>query len=104
MFTLNTQRQDVSEDWANKPLLYLLRERFGLKGAKFGCVVGQCGACTVITGGEAPRSCTFPARALTGSDVRTIEELARGTALHPVKRARLAEAVRNAAIARQVRS
>lgn len=93
MFTLNGQTKDVPPAWADEPLLYLLREKFGLKGAKFGCGVGQCGACTVIVDGEAVRSCILPASAVEGSDVRTIEGLAQGHGLHPVQEAWLAESV-----------
>jgi len=93
MFTLNGQTRDVPEAWADEPLLYLLREHFGLKGAKFGCGVGQCGACTVIVDGAAVRSCVLPASAARGSDVRTIEGLAQGGTLHPVQEAWLEEAV-----------
>ncbi|MDJ1008344.1 MAG: (2Fe-2S)-binding protein [Paracoccaceae bacterium] len=93
MFRLNGQSEDVPGDWSDEPLLHLLREHFGLKGAKFGCGVGLCGACKVIVDGEAVRSCTFPASALEGTEVRTIEGLARGENLHPVQAAWLAEAV-----------
>ncbi len=93
MFTLNNQMQAIPEDWRDESLLHLLREYFGLKGAKFGCGVGACGACTVIVDGEATRSCTFPAGALEGRDVRTIEGLAQGEVLHPVQDAWLTEAV-----------
>ncbi len=93
MFTLNSQEKAFPEDWMDESLLHLLREYFGLKGAKFGCGSGQCGACTVIIDGEARRSCIFPANALKGRDVRTIEGLAKGDALHPVQDAWLAVAV-----------
>lgn len=93
MFTLNGRHHEVPDAWADEPLLHLLREHFGFKGAKFGCGVGVCGACTVIVDGEAIRSCTFPASALEARDVRTIEGLAQGASLHPVQDAWLAEAV-----------
>lgn len=93
MFILNGQAQEVPEAWEDESLLYLLREHFGLKGAKFGCGVGGCGACTVIVDGEASRACIIPASVLDGSEVRTIEGLARGEVLHPVQDAWLAEAV-----------
>lgn len=93
MFVLNGERQDIPETWSEDSLLYLLREHFGLKGAKFGCGVGVCGACTVIVDGEAVRSCTFPASALENTEVRTIEGLAQGETLHPVQDAWLTESV-----------
>ena len=93
MFVLNGERQDVPKAWSDETLLHLLREHFQLKGAKFGCGVGVCGACTVIVDGEAVRSCTFPASALEGVEVRTIEGLAKGHSLHPVQGAWLAESV-----------
>lgn len=93
MFVLNGERQDVPQAWSEDSLLHLLREHFGLKGAKFGCGVGVCGACTVIVDGEAVRSCTFPASALENTEVRTIEGLAQGETLHPVQDAWLAESV-----------
>ena len=93
MFTLNGETQDLPPDWQEETLLNLLREHFGLKGAKFGCGVGLCGACTVIVDGEAVRSCTYPAGALENADIRTIEGLATGDALHPVQSAWLEEAV-----------
>lgn len=59
--TLNGAPQSIPEDWADETLLNLLREAFGLSGAKFGCGVGLCGACTVIVEGVATRSCTLRA-------------------------------------------
>lgn len=93
MFTLNGETVEIPEAWQDEMCLFLLREHFGLKGAKFGCGVGLCGACTVIVDGEAVRSCTYPSSALDGSTVRTIEGLADGDALHPVQTAWLEEAV-----------
>jgi isoquinoline 1-oxidoreductase alpha subunit len=68
------------------PLLWVLRDMLDLKGTKFGCGLGQCGACTVHLNGAAIRSCTLPISAAAGMDVRTIEGLsAQGT--HPLQRA-----------------
>ena len=59
-FRLNNRAVSV-ESWdANQPLLYVLRGALGLHGPKFGCGLGQCGACTVIVDGQATRSCTAP--------------------------------------------
>ncbi|GAB5097180.1 (2Fe-2S)-binding protein [Caballeronia sp. LP006] len=63
------------------PLLYALRENLQLHGAKFGCGLGQCGACTVIVDGEAVFSCLIPVAAIGKRPVRTIESL--GTIQHP---------------------
>lgn len=68
------------------PLLWYLRDILGLKGTKFGCGVGLCGACTVLRGGRAIRSCITPVRAVKGSSITTIEGLGE-RALHPVQRA-----------------
>ena len=57
------------------PLLWTLRDEIGLKGTKFGCGIGQCGACTVHVDGKAVRSCLTPTRAVEGSKVTTIEGL-----------------------------
>jgi isoquinoline 1-oxidoreductase alpha subunit len=86
-FNLNGQRQEIPADWADEPLLFLLREHFGLTGAKFGCGVGLCGACTVIIDGVATPACTTRADDVEGHSVRTIEGLAEGAVLHPVQRA-----------------
>lgn len=85
--TLNGAPQSIPEDWADETLLNLLREAFGLSGAKFGCGVGLCGACTVIVEGVATRSCTLRAGDVGGLNVRTIEGLASAEALHPVQQA-----------------
>lgn len=92
-FRLNEETQDIPSDWAEEPLLFLLRDHFGLVGAKFGCGVGLCGACTVIVDGVAVRSCITPAAAIEGAAVRTIEGLAQARRLHPVQQAWLDSAV-----------
>lgn len=70
----------------HKPLLWILREDLGLKGTKFGCGIGSCGACTVHLDGQAIRSCVMPCNAVKGK-VTTIEGLARKDKLHPVQQA-----------------
>ncbi len=62
------------------PLLWVLREQFGLTGTKYGCGIAQCGACTVLVNGQATRSCSFPAEAAVGQPVVTIEAIEQ----HPV--------------------
>ncbi|GAC1338776.1 MAG: (2Fe-2S)-binding protein [Acetobacteraceae bacterium] len=69
------------------PLLYVLRNDLGLNGAKFGCGLGQCGACTVLLDGQAVFSCVLPIAAVTGRQVRTIEGLGNGSQPGPLQRA-----------------
>lgn len=70
------------------PLLWVLRDHAGLTGTKYGCGIGQCGACTVHVDGAAARSCTLPVTAVGGRSVTTIEGLAPSDdELHPVQRA-----------------
>lgn len=92
-FTLNGQSHDIPTDWADEPLLFLLREHFGLTGAKLGCGVGICGACTIIVDGVPARACITRAGDVDGLSLRTIEGLAKGDALHPVQQAWLDHAV-----------
>jgi aerobic-type carbon monoxide dehydrogenase small subunit (CoxS/CutS family) len=84
---LNGERSTVPEAWTEEPLLFVLREHFGLTGAKYGCGAGFCGACTVILDGVPTRSCIIPATDADGAEVRTIEGLADGDRLHPVQAA-----------------
>jgi len=90
-FTLNGDpvQVDVPDEM---PLLWLLRDVRNLTGTKYGCGVGQCGACTVHLDGAAIRSCMTPASAVAGRAVTTIEGLA-GDDLHPLQAAWLAEQV-----------
>lgn len=85
-FRVNGSERTVTlEGWER--LLDVLRERLGLTGTKRGCDDASCGACTVILNGKAVRSCITPVSKAQGADVRTIEDVARGTELHPVQRA-----------------
>jgi len=92
-FTLNGEYRSIPEDWSDESLLHLLREHFGLVGTKFGCGLGQCGACTVIIDGAPVRSCITEVSSLAGVEVRTIEGLANGDQLHPVQSAWLETSV-----------
>ena len=73
------------------PLLYALRGELGLNGAKFGCGLGQCGACTVLVDGKPVQSCDFPLSAAAGKVVLTIEGLTRNGSPHPLQQAFIAE-------------
>jgi aerobic-type carbon monoxide dehydrogenase small subunit (CoxS/CutS family) len=75
------------------PLLYVLRNDLGLQGPRFGCGLGQCGACTVLIRGEAVRSCVRPVSAVQGAEITTLEGLSRGGVLHPVQQAWIDEQV-----------
>jgi isoquinoline 1-oxidoreductase alpha subunit len=68
------------------PLLWVLRDILGLTGTKYGCGIARCGACTVMVGDEAVRSCVRPASTVVGQRITTIEGLA-GEKLHPVQQA-----------------
>ena len=72
------------------PLLWVLRDKLGLTGTKFGCGIAQCGACTVHVDGEARRSCVMPVGELAGKSITTIEGF---TSLHAVQEAWIAENV-----------
>ena len=76
---------------AETPLLYALRNDLGLIGTRYGCGLGQCGACTVIIDGEAVQSCDLPVSAAAGKQITTVEALGTDEALHPLQRAFIAE-------------
>jgi aerobic-type carbon monoxide dehydrogenase small subunit (CoxS/CutS family) len=75
------------------PLLYVLRNDLDLQGPRFGCGLGQCGACTVLIKGEAVRSCVRPVSAVQGTEITTLEGLAQGGRLHPIQQAWIDEQV-----------
>lgn len=75
------------------PLLWYLRDGLDLVGTKFGCGIGNCGACTVHVNGAATRSCSAPMAVLNGASVTTIEDLAHGEKLHPIQQAWIDEDV-----------
>jgi len=85
-FTLNG-RQVQSDLDPQTPLLWVVRDGFGLTGSKFGCGKGLCGACTMHVDGVAQRTCILPLSALAGRSVRTIEGLGSEEALHPLQNA-----------------
>ena len=83
---VNGQSHDLGTIDPDTPLLWALRDHLGLVGAKYGCGVGQCGACTVWLDGVAMRSCQLPVGQITDRAITTIEGLA-GDSLHPVQQA-----------------
>jgi nicotinate dehydrogenase subunit A len=84
--TVNGQSQMVSAA-PNTPLLYVLRNDLGLAGAKFGCGLSQCGACTVHVNGRPVRSCVFPLSRVGNLPVVTLEGLGTLAAPHPLQQA-----------------
>src|SRR5262250_2099448 len=88
---VNGKAHTVDVDPAT-PLLYILRNDLDLHGPRFGCGLGQCGACTVIVNGAATRSCITPVSSVKG-EVTTLEGLAQNGKLHPVQQAWIDEQV-----------
>ena len=83
---VNGRTVSVTVDDPDTPLLYVLRNELGLRGPRFGCGLGQCGACTVHVEGVAVRSCITPLSAITGQIV-TLEGLGAGANPHPLQQA-----------------
>src|SRR6476661_6447850 len=89
---VNGFARSVDSPDPEKPLLYVLRG-LGLTAAKFGCGLGQCGACTVLLDGRAVRSCQLPVGRIDGRSVTTLEGLGTPQAPHPLQAAFIAEQV-----------
>jgi nicotinate dehydrogenase subunit A len=87
---VNGKSQNVDTD-PDTPLLYVLRDDLKLNGPKFGCGLGQCGACTVIIGGNAIRSCQMAVKDLGNRAVTTLEGLGNTRKMHPIQKAFLDE-------------
>lgn len=81
---INGIKKQVEVD-DDEPLLYVLREEFGLNGPKFGCGLHQCGSCMVLVDGEAVPSCIQPCKSFEGKKIETIEGLDKGKGLHPLQ-------------------
>jgi aerobic-type carbon monoxide dehydrogenase small subunit (CoxS/CutS family) len=75
------------------PLVYVLRNDLDLHGPRFGCGLGQCGACTVLVKNEAVRSCIRPVSSVAGAEITTLEGLAKDGKLHPLQQAWIDEQV-----------
>ena len=88
--TVNGKSHSVSAE-PETALLYVLRNDLKLKGARFGCGLGQCGACTVLVDGKPVQSCDFPLSAAVGKAIITVEGLAPEGELHPLQAAFIAE-------------
>ena len=84
--TVNAKPQTVDVDPAT-PLLYVLSDDLGLHGPKFGCGLGQCGACTVIVKGRAVRSCVTLVSSVAGAEITTLEGLGTVERPHPLQQA-----------------
>ena len=87
---VNGQTHTLDLDPAT-PLLYALSDDLDLRGPKFGCGLGQCGACTVIVKGQAIRSCVTPVRSVAGAEITTLEGLGTPEKPHPLQRAFIEE-------------
>jgi nicotinate dehydrogenase subunit A len=84
---VNGKAVSVQVDDREMPLLYALRDDLALHGPRFGCGLGQCGACTVLVDGNAERSCSVPVGSVTGKKVVTLEGLGTPAKLHPLQQA-----------------
>lgn len=84
--TVNGTEQTIEVE-SDTPLLWVVRDELGLKGTKFGCGMGLCGACTVHLNGQPVRSCSTPVEMADGGDVTTIEGLGNKDGLHPLQQA-----------------
>ncbi|MBS7669074.1 (2Fe-2S)-binding protein [Croceicoccus gelatinilyticus] len=90
--TVNGTDHEVDLD-PQTPLLWAIRDALGLKGTKFGCGVGSCGACTVEVDGMALRSCAIATGDVAGMAITTIEGMPQGGGLHPIQQAWIDEQV-----------
>ncbi len=85
-FKLNGKLVQTDED-PGTPLLWVVRDTFKLKGSKFGCGAGLCGACTMHIDGEAERTCVMPISAIAGKEITTIEGIGSPENMHPLQQA-----------------
>ena len=83
---VNGKQHEIGAD-PETPLLYVLRNDLELNGAKYGCALTQCGACTVLINGAATRSCVTPVGSIEGNEVTTLEGLGTLDKLHPLQKA-----------------
>jgi nicotinate dehydrogenase subunit A len=91
VLTVNGKTSTIEVDDPQMPLLYALRNDLGLHGPRFGCGLGQCGACTVLVDGAAVRSCLFPVSSVGKAKLMTLEGLGSSTHPHPLQKAFIEE-------------
>lgn len=89
--SVNGHTVEISGEDPDMPLLYALRDELHLHGPRFGCGLGQCGACTVHVEGEAVRSCVTPVSGVAGKKVVTLEGLGTPEHPHPLQKAFIEE-------------
>jgi nicotinate dehydrogenase subunit A len=89
--SVNGKASTIDVDDQQMPLLYALRNDLGLHGPRFGCGLGQCGACTVLVDGSAVRSCLLPVGSVGKGTVTTLEGLGSSTHPHPLQKAFMEE-------------
>lgn len=89
---VNGKQYDVDVE-PDTPLLWVIRDNLRLTGTKYGCGIGQCGACTVLIDGQAVRSCVRVVSSVAGKEITTLEGLSATGGLHPVQAAWIAENV-----------
>jgi len=83
---INGKNYDIDVE-PDTPLLWVIREQVGLTGTKYGCGIGQCGACTILFEGQALRSCVLPVAAAEGKKIETIESLEKNGQLSKIQKA-----------------
>ena len=90
---VNGQAHAIAVDDPDMPLLYALRDELGFNNPRFGCGLGQCGACTVLVDGQPTRSCIMPMSALAGRPVTTLHGIGTPERPHPLQTAWIEEQV-----------
>ncbi|HEX3983933.1 MAG TPA: (2Fe-2S)-binding protein [Acidisoma sp.] len=90
MLRVNGARHDLAVT-PETPLLFILRNDLGLNGPKYGCGLGECGACTVLVDGVAARACCLPVGLVDGREITTLEGLGTAEHPHPIQAAFIAE-------------
>ena len=89
--TVNGRKRTADNVWAGESLLYVLRERLGLRGSKNACEQGECGSCSVYMDGGLVCACLVSAGQADGAEIVTVEGLAEGGRLHPIQQAYISE-------------